>query len=154
LNVTFLATAFESFIARGSAMFSTEHATPAKYHGAWRRRARAKGYVLHMGPADPDVVDGHLAGVGLLVLADFCATLMPPLIDSFLRAVALGGVLRVVLRVGRKCAVPAYVLYGYAGAHGAPANAEATNRLVCAIWEGCGQGRHARCAWGRPQCGA
>ena len=66
LNVTSLATAFDSLMERGSAMFTTEHATQAKNHGAWRRRARAKGYVLRMGPTDPDATDGHRAGVGFL----------------------------------------------------------------------------------------
>ena len=102
LNITSLATAFDSLIERGSAMFITEHATPVKYHAAWRRRARAKGYVLHMGPTDPDVVDGHRAGVGFLAPTDFCATLMPPMTDSFRRAVALGRVLRVVLSRGQE----------------------------------------------------
>ena len=41
LNITSLATAFGSLVERGSAMFITEHATPTKYHAAWRRKARA-----------------------------------------------------------------------------------------------------------------
>ncbi len=74
-----------------------------------------------MGPTDPDAVDGHRAGVGFLASTDFCATLMQPMTASLRRAVALGRILRIALRVGNRVVVHAYVLYGYAGAHGAPA---------------------------------
>ena len=40
LNITSLATAFDNLAERGSAMFITKHATPVKYHGACKRRAR------------------------------------------------------------------------------------------------------------------
>ncbi|MFM7982140.1 MAG: hypothetical protein ACKPKO_22760, partial [Candidatus Fonsibacter sp.] len=90
LNVTSLDTAFDNLVGQDSAMLITEHAMPVKYHAAWKRRSRAKGYVLHMGPTDPEAADEHRAGVGFMAPLDFCATSMPALTDTLRRAVALG----------------------------------------------------------------
>ena len=64
--------------------------------------------------------------MGFTTPLDFCATQLPPATEAFRTAMALGRVLWVVLRVGRRCAVLAYAIYGYAGAHNTPEKAEAT----------------------------
>ena len=115
-------------------MVLTEHSTHPGVHEGWRKRARAQGYQLCLGPADPEAAAGRArVGVGFLAPAQYCMTAMEPRAKTFAKAVALGRALRAVFRIGTREAAVVYGLYGYAGGHCESAKARRTDAIVGAI---------------------
>ena len=103
INVTSFATAFPFLMTREAIMVLSEHSMHSAAQEAWRRKARAQGYQLYLGPADPEAAVGRArAGVGFLAPAQYNMTVMRPQPKAFTRAVALGRALRAVFRIGNR----------------------------------------------------
>ena len=131
VNITSLTTAFPHLMARKAIMVLTEHSTHPGVHEGWKKKARAQGYQLCLGPADPEAAAGRArAGVGFLAPAQYCMTVMEPRAKTCAKAVALGRALRAVFRVGPREVVVVYGLYGCAGGHCEPAKARRADAIV------------------------
>ena len=77
INCTCFSTAFSFLMTREAVMVISEHAMHAAVHEAWRKKASAHGFQVHLGPADPEASAGRArAGVGFLAPAQYCMTVM------------------------------------------------------------------------------
>ena len=136
INITSLRTAEAALLARRTAVFVQEHAIPDKLHAGWAKRALAKGYCLLLSPTDPESAVPK-GGVGILAPRDYRPTEMPALTKEFQKARKLGRamrvVIRVVIRVGGRVAVPIYNIYGFPGGHTDKEAARRTDTIIMAI---------------------
>ena len=63
INVTCFVTACPFLMTREAVMVISEHAVHIAAQEAWRRKARAQGYQLYLGPADPEAAANERARV-------------------------------------------------------------------------------------------
>ena len=134
INITSFKAAEEALLRRHTPVFFQEHALPASVHEGWLKRARGRGFTLILSPPDPAAAVAK-GGVGILAPVDYRPTEMPARSGAFVKARALGRVMRVVLRTGLHTAITVYNVYGFPGAHHDKGKALRTDAILSAVME-------------------